>query len=522
MSLEQVFTELQRCAQNEKIFITDLSIFDFLLREWSTKGCRQPCRTTRSSSKTSITKLIDDIQQTFYPNLFPRKELINLNFSRNSVLDCAKSAPQDASDGPPVFENESICNDLANNSQDNNCLSSDEKTNSHPSPDSSKEIVDSPEESLNCDNAEFNKEKTNDPSEEENNTAFLQVIVINDTSDESEGEIGSIETRQTRQNAKQPLSSNGTRTAQQTPDNTNQQNLFKRKPPGMINELRDHLKPGIDSAASTLGQQDSPPSQPGVKRTRLDSLTKNAVKYVQWDELLDPRKLDRPIHFSNYTQFRKGTFRFVHCLINQILYDLNNRNNSTPMSETSFNCYNIDHIKEGVYSKAHIEESKSASKMLSDLLPATLQLKKSAQQKGLIFVNFEQHQCHAHYDRDSSLLYVISGNKEIYIKKPEVGKLGGMELNSYSTDNSTIFEHLDPFKQNTSDWSLVRLEKGDALLLPKYWLHVVRSSAGTIGISIQIEPSEASYLRNDYQQPKVSEKILNLDSNPTLNCSNML
>jgi len=132
------------------------------------------------------------------------------------------------------------------------------------------------------------------------------------------------------------------------------------------------------------------------------------------------------------------------------------------------------------------------SSKFSETLPNTFQVKKNASQKGIVFLNTKDGQCDTHYDRDASVLFLITGYKEVLIAPPR--RIASVSA-AGNESNSTIFSDIDPFaedKKGDWEWKKVNLTPGSALYIPQDYLHCIRSTEDTLALSFQVEPYRQS------------------------------
>ena len=54
-------------------------------------------------------------------------------------------------------------------------------------------------------------------------------------------------------------------------------------------------------------------------------------------------------------------------------------------------------------------------------------MKESADKKGIVFFSSTNTQCCTHFDRDSAILYLLSGSKEVLIARP-IANAGGISI----------------------------------------------------------------------------------------------
>lgn len=107
----------------------------------------------------------------------------------------------------------------------------------------------------------------------------------------------------------------------------------------------------------------------------------------------------------------------------------------------------------------------------------------------IIFYNNKNNIGITHHDRDNSILYVVRGKKEINLAlKDHVTKnYSGCEI----YEGMGIYENVHPFMESDCSrkekgWLLVTVTAGEALFIPKYVVHAVKSWEGTLGISFQV------------------------------------
>jgi len=149
----------------------------------------------------------------------------------------------------------------------------------------------------------------------------------------------------------------------------------------------------------------------------------------------------------------------------------------------------LDLVHPGYY-KAHLQDTAYLLDLVRDHLPPKYMVKKQADQKAIVFFNETDGQSPTHYDRDTSILLMICGHKQIFMAKPNAKVASSLRRDT----NQTLFPEVDPFASGSEegsnegfDWELIELGSLDAYLLPKDFIHCVRSTAGTIAISLQVE-----------------------------------
>jgi len=137
------------------------------------------------------------------------------------------------------------------------------------------------------------------------------------------------------------------------------------------------------------------------------------------------------------------------------------------------------------YYKAHLKDSFVKDKLMN-VLPLNLTVKENASQKGILFVSLDEVTCPTHFDRDTSGLVLLAGTKDVYLAKNR-----RTNLDETTISNSTIFNSIHPFcdVKGELDWQKCTMTPGDTLLIPKDWIHSIKSSAMTIALSLQVDAS---------------------------------
>ena len=150
-------------------------------------------------------------------------------------------------------------------------------------------------------------------------------------------------------------------------------------------------------------------------------------------------------------------------------------------------------VKPGYY-KVHLA-SNFVVEHFSNQLPSGWQIKERAKRKAILFVNTKGGRCDTHYDMDTSVLLVLSGQKELLVAPPGTDLRTRRILSSERTyHHSTILDGLDPFEETPEGRErfgftpqIQSMKVWDALLLPKSWCHCIESKAGTVAVSFQVE-----------------------------------
>jgi len=136
------------------------------------------------------------------------------------------------------------------------------------------------------------------------------------------------------------------------------------------------------------------------------------------------------------------------------------------------------------YFKGHMTNETSFE--FEDCIPSSFELKRSATQLGIVFLNTQDGTCDTHFDRDSSILYLVSGIKIVKIAPP---------MSAIGRPNDGILQHVNPFSSDESEhggfsWTTIHMGPGSSLFIPKYWLHCIKSVGNpqTLALSFQVLP----------------------------------
>eukprot|EP00571_Detonula_confervacea_P007128 CAMPEP_0172325068 /NCGR_PEP_ID=MMETSP1058-20130122/53051_1 /TAXON_ID=83371 /ORGANISM="Detonula confervacea, Strain CCMP 353" /LENGTH=839 /DNA_ID=CAMNT_0013041517 /DNA_START=272 /DNA_END=2789 /DNA_ORIENTATION=- len=254
----------------------------------------------------------------------------------------------------------------------------------------------------------------------------------------------------------------------------------KRSRGGEIGRLQDHLVPGLhDHAPNAVPRTLKNKGSPSVRRHgKSRRMSKEAIKIMPWNATESGLVSSNPIHYCNVPE-RISTIAGE--VKKEILQHLG-RGLKKYASEM------IDYAEEvetgSGYFRAHLKHS-YVTQRLPGILPDRFQVKQSASQKEMVFLNTSDGQCHCHFDRDSSALFLVSGYKEVKIASP---------MDSLARPADGNLHHVDPFSPNEEDhgafnWETVHLGPGSVLFIPKYWLHCIRSigTPNTLAFSFQVE-----------------------------------
>jgi len=248
------------------------------------------------------------------------------------------------------------------------------------------------------------------------------------------------------------------------------------------------------------------------RRTTRNSSRKGTPNTINWNESLPDICTIRPLKFrasldkcSSNSNARDFADLFADRLYSYVYKNEMGTLNEDEESDLSSplairnTCYPPILIKPS-YFKVHLigDKNQFMQDIFRSIVPPTYCPKMGAKRVAMAFLNYKDCQSETHYDADTSILYVVRGHKEIMIS-PNQNKIG-----LPSTDTSTV-ENFDPFspdvceedknngnKRNLIDWYRLSIGPGDALLIPRSYTHAVKSKAGTIAISIQIESASIS------------------------------
>ena len=255
-----------------------------------------------------------------------------------------------------------------------------------------------------------------------------------------------------------------------------------------LKSLKDINKSGIHDIAPCIEHKNETRCQENKKLKRNNG----NILIIEWSKShsITISDVNSVIHFQN--QKITNNIKNREFIIKKMMSQLNNNNdinlhNCTEIPEKYFHV-NLEEISNGYY-KGHLEDKLSMN--MDEFLPFIFSIKKSASNKGIVFINTKEDQCNTHFDRDSAILILMKGKKKIKIACP---------INTSKTlqrPEDGIYENIDPFSSNQEmwgqwDWKTIDLSSGEALFIPKNWLHCIKSTAKTVAFSFQVE------LRNNY------------------------
>lgn len=197
-------------------------------------------------------------------------------------------------------------------------------------------------------------------------------------------------------------------------------------------KLHDHLSSGLNDLA---------PNNPCMAKNNKDDSTfrkrgrpnEGEVLVQSWFDgcISDESRAhvigDRPIHYHVDSTIRSepvpnDLVDIKTELQKKILALTGDSENALVTKQTKaasiVSCETLEH---GYY-RGHLSDT--LSRRLSEYLPGPFQVKRSADKKGIVFFSPVNTQCCTHFDRDSSILYLLSGYKEVLIARPRTNASG--------------------------------------------------------------------------------------------------
>ena len=109
----------------------------------------------------------------------------------------------------------------------------------------------------------------------------------------------------------------------------------------------------------------------------------------------------------------------------------------------------------------------------------------------IVFYNKDESLCETHFDRDSSVLMVLEGQKEIMLAEQSIvtSKYGHLY---YITSQSGIHSQILPFDEDKetrlrNGWISVTIHENDCIYIPRGVLHSIKSVKETVAISFQVK-----------------------------------
>ena len=262
---------------------------------------------------------------------------------------------------------------------------------------------------------------------------------------------------------------------------------------GELAKLKDYLTPGCHYLPLQKTDNELDDINQSLRSTY--SVNSKAVVKRRWDEKEStavPVTVDQPTHYCSVPEQ-------VSKIANQVKMELLQRfrpgwDYSSDMVTAAYEVQ-----ENSGYYRGHLNNNTSL--MLQDCLPGHhFQLKTASQRIGIVFLNIKNGRCDCHFDRDSSALFLVSGYKEVKIAPP---------MKELHRPADGILEDVDPFSPDDTmhggfRWETIHMGPGSVLVIPKYWLHCIRSIGNphTLALSFQIQ------LSNDAKGASGQSKIL--------------
>ena len=168
---------------------------------------------------------------------------------------------------------------------------------------------------------------------------------------------------------------------------------------------------------------------------------------------------NRPLHYSVVQQQLSIISKQLKTELSQRFDKRVNNNNNRAAARTakgSKMIYKIEEMEPG-YFRGHIGKHVSAQLKSLDFLPSHFQVKESAPQQGIIFYNRRGGTCDTHFDRDSSMLCLVTGFKEVKIARP---------MRECDRPDDGIMHELNPFSRDKTmlggfQWETLHMVPGD-------------------------------------------------------------
>ena len=249
---------------------------------------------------------------------------------------------------------------------------------------------------------------------------------------------------------------------------------------GELAKLKDFLTPGCHYLPLQKTNTELDDINQSL-RSRYYANSKAVVKR-RWDEKEStavPVTVDQPTHYCSVPEQ-------VSTIANQVKMELLQRFKPgwDGSNDLVTDAYEVE--ENSGYYRGHLNNNTSL--MLQDCLPGHhFQMKTASQKIGIVFLNIKNGRCDCHFDRDSSALFLVSGYKEVKIAPP---------MKELHRPADGILEDVNPFSPDDGmhgdfQWETIHMGPGSVLVIPKYWLHCIRSIGNphTLALSFQIQLS---------------------------------
>merc|ERR1712194_131006 len=210
-------------------------------------------------------------------------------------------------------------------------------------------------------------------------------------------------------------------------------NKLKRRH-GEEGRLSDHLNSGVHYHAPSVDGNREPPiasRQRLAKQLSVAHVTTRSSNSRQ-------RPSDRPTHYCHDCFVPECVSMVASELKSELVQQFSGSGGATAVPSKKL-LRSWMQVEPGYY-RAHLSDNSSLRLKSLSFLPACFQIKANAAQKSTMFLNTEDSQCECHFDRGSSLLFLVSGRKQVKVAPP----LLSLSLSSYCPADG-ILEKLDPF-----------------------------------------------------------------------------
>lgn len=200
-----------------------------------------------------------------------------------------------------------------------------------------------------------------------------------------------------------------------------------------VRNLNDHLSSGLNDSAPNNSSMAACFKDDGTSRKR-GRPNGNEVLFHDWyhtDNVSSDGSRahvigDRPIFYHSdsperYTRSVPNDLIKIKDELQRQILEFDDVNEAKTSLIELVSCKEL----ENGYYRGHLSDTLSSH--LSGFLPGPFQVKGSADKKGIVFFSSTNTQCCTHFDRDSAILYLLSGSKEVLIARP-IANAGGISI----------------------------------------------------------------------------------------------